>query len=149
MTRQRTVALVGAVTVTILTVLRSAGHHHHSAVTQGVLPAAANTAAASTVAVQLVHALADDDPRLAATTITATATVPLARSLLEARTRARTTGAPRADLTVTSAGIHLDGSHADVRVAGQLTTNSSRVAVAWTLRLVANPDGGWRVEAVS
>jgi hypothetical protein len=62
---------------------------------------------------------------------------------------ARTAAATRADLTVTSVAVAATGAGADVRVAGQLTTDSARIAVSWTLLLVASYDGGWRIEAVS
>lgn len=148
MTHKRALTLVAAVTVTTLTLLRTVGDHHRAAA-QGALPAAASTAAASTIAVRLVHALTDDDPGRASVTITATTTPSLARALLEARAHTRMAATPDANLTVTSVAVDARGRRADAHVAGQLTTDSAPVAVSWMLLLVANHDGGWRIEAVS
>jgi len=145
MTRRRMVALLAATTATTLVLMHVAPHHRHDTRFRRV--ATSNVAAASTAAVQLLHALTDDDATQAPSTITATTTPDLGRALLDARQRTQTV--PRARLLVTSTAAEVSVDEAVVRVAGQLLTTRGRVAVAWTVHLAADRHGRWCVVAVA
>ena len=110
--------------------------------------AASSTAIAAHLAVCLLHALTDD-PDDAAAAITTTTTSALGRALLAAQQHTDTPAMSRMALSVTSLASDVTGTHATVRVAGQLATGSTKVGVAWTLRLILGTDSRWRIEAVS
>jgi hypothetical protein len=147
--RQVLLPLLAAATVTTVLLAQVAGRDAASANRSDSSAAAPSRTAASHVAVRLLHALTDDDPDRAATAITATSTPALVHALLAARQHTHAPARSRMALTVTSVATDVTGTHADVRVTGQLGVASTNVAVAWTLRLVVDSRGGWRVEAVS